>query len=209
MDPTDHWDGVYSTKAHDSVSWFEPEPLTSLELVEACGIDPGDPVIDVGGGASALVDGLLARGYGDVWVLDVSGHALEAARRRLGGRANDVTWQVADVTKWVPPRTFRLWHDRAVLHFLRSDLDRSAYRSAAERAVEPGGWVVIATFAAEGPTRCSGLDVQRSDAEDLLDTLGPGFELERAFTRAHITPSGATQAFQWVVLRRRPAAAAG
>jgi len=202
MDRKEHWETVYRSKAHDSVSWYESMPRTSLELVGACGLHAAAGIIDVGAGASALVDGLLERGHSDVSVLDVSAAALEAVKARLGDRASRVSWIVSDVTEWEPARSYHLWHDRAVLHFLATPEDREAYRSVLERSIERGGWVILATFAAGGPLRCSGLDVIRYSGEDLAGFLGAGFQMERGFTRIHRTPSAADQAFQWGVFRR-------
>jgi trans-aconitate methyltransferase len=202
MDRTKYWDTIYSTKAHDSVSWHESIPTTSLELVADCAPEPTEGIIDVGGGASTLVDGLLARGHTDLCVLDVSAEALATSKARLGEAADSVTWEVADLTLWEPPRTFSIWHDRVVLHFLGTGADRDAYRSVIRLALEPGGWAILATFSPEGPQRCSGLDVTRYSGEEIAAMLGDGFRLERSFTRIHTTPSGAEQQFQWAVLRR-------
>jgi len=202
MDRKEHWETVYRTRAHDAVSWFESMPETSLELIEACGLDSTAGIIDVGAGASALVDGLVDRGHSDVSALDVSAEALAATKARLGERATGVNWFVSDVTVWQPDRTFDLWHDRAVFHFLCSPDDREAYRSVLERAVVPGGWTIMATFASGGPLKCSGLDVTRYSDLDLDTYLGPAFHMERSFTRLHTTPSAAEQEFQWAVFRR-------
>ncbi len=202
MDRKEHWETVYRTKSHDAVSWYESMPETSLELIEACGLDKTAGMIDVGAGASALVDRLLDRGHSDVSALDVSAEALEASKARLGERAPRVSWFVSDVTLWQPHRTFDLWHDRAVFHFLSSPDDREAYRSVLERAVAPGGWTIMATFALGGPLKCSGLDVTRYSEADLDEYLGPAFHMEHSFTRVHTTPSSAEQEFQWMVFRR-------
>jgi len=202
MDRTEHWNSLYSKKAHDSVSWHESTPETSLELVEACALDPAAGIVDVGGGASTFVDGLLACGHSDLCVLDISAQALDVARARLGAVAKGINWEVADVTRWEPPRTFNLWHDRVVFHFLGTGEDRDAYRSVLERALVPGGWAILATFGPEGPRRCSGLDVTRYSGEEIAAALGGGFRLERSFTRIHTTPSGIDQQLQWAVLRR-------
>jgi SAM-dependent methyltransferase len=202
MDRREHWEAVYQTKPADTVSWYEATPDTSLELVDACAPDVSTGILDVGGGASAFVDGILERGHTDVSVLDVSAQALEIAKARLGRRAAAVTWLVADVTRWEPGRTFGVWHDRAVFHFLGEARDRAAYRSVLERSVEPGGWVIMGTFGPDGPRRCSGLDVKEYSGRALAAELGDGFVLERSFTRIHTTPSGVEQQFQWAVLRR-------
>jgi len=202
MDRKEHWETVYRTKAHDGVSWYESMPETSLELIAACGLERTAGIIDVGAGASALVDGLLDRGHSDVSALDVSAEALAATKARLGERATGVNWFVSDVTVWQPDRTFDLWHDRAVFHFLCSPDDREAYRSILEGALAPGGWAILATFALGGPPKCSGLNVTRHSEQDLAAFLGPAFRMEQSFTRIHTTPSAIEQEFQWAVFRR-------
>jgi len=202
VDRTEHWDQVHRSNAPDSVSWHEASPATSLQLVDACGLDSTDGIVDVGGGASTFVDELLNRGYSDVSVLDISHHALQVATDRLGERADGVTWEVADVTRWVPTRTYRLWHDRVVLHFLGTGEDREAYRRVLEQALEHGGWVILATFGLDGPRRCSGIDVTRYGDEELMEVLGDEFRLERSFTHIHTTPAGIDQQFQWVLAQR-------
>jgi trans-aconitate methyltransferase len=202
LDRKEHWETVYRTKGHDSVSWYETAPQTSLELVEACGLDSDMGIIDIGGGTSGLVDGLLEQGYSNICVLDIASEALQATRARLGSRADLVRWVVADVTLWESQSTFHLWHDRAVFHFLRSPAEQDRYRRALERSLEPGGWAVLATFGPDGPPRCSGLDVARCSDRDIAAALGDEFELKRAFTQVHTTPAGIEQQFQWAVLRR-------
>jgi SAM-dependent methyltransferase len=197
-----HWEHVYDTKQQDEVSWFEHEPSTSLELIDACGLDRDDGIIDVGGGASRLVDGLLARGYGALGVLDIAGSALRVARERLGAASHDVSWFEEDVTAFDPPREWGLWHDRAVFHFLTEAADREAYLRVLERSLAPGGWVVLATFAADGPSRCSGLDVVRYDQDALLAELGAGFTLHQAVHKVHTTPSGAEQRLLYARFQR-------
>lgn len=185
------------------MSWYEAEPRVSLELVEHVGVGPSTPVIDVGGGASALADTLVARGLVDVTVLDVSVAAIELARQR-SARPDRITWIRADLLDWSPPRRWELWHDRAVFHFLTDEADRAAYRSVLHRALAPGGVVVVGTFAEDGPTSCSGLPVERYGATGLLDGLGPGLEPIITRRSEHVTPSGAVQPFTWVVARARP-----
>lgn len=208
-DTTGHWDDVYATRAVDEVSWFQSEPTTSLELIDARDLDRRDGVVDVGGGASTLVDRLLDRGWSDVTVLDVSERALEVARQRLGDRAAQVGWIVADVRRWLPGRTFRLWHDRAVFHFLTSAGDRQAYVRTAADAVEVGGWLVVATFALDGPESCSGLSVRRHDAQTLARALAPAFEAVSSRREVHVTPAGVQQPFTWLVARRTGASPGG
>lgn len=201
MDRKQHWESVYREKAEDTVSWFQVHPDLSLELIRAhC--SPAAALIDVGGGASRLVDHLLAAGYTDLTVLDISETALERAGARLGRDALKVQWQVADVTHWRPARRWRLWHDRAVFHFLTDAAERAAYRHSLLQALEPGGHAVIASFALDGPERCSGLPVQRYSPESLARELGEGFRLRESREETHLTPAGRLQRFQYSVFER-------
>lgn len=202
-DAAAHWDDVYGCKGAEAVSWFRPRLETSLELIAAAGISPDTPVVDVGGGASTLVDDLLARGFRSITVLDVSATALELARRRLGSRSDRVRWIHEDVTGWEPePGGYGLWHDRAVFHFLVEPGRRQRYVEGLRRGLAPGGHVVLATFGPEGPRRCSGLPVRRYRPEDLESELGPAFTLEASRTEEHATPSGSIQQFTYALLRR-------
>jgi len=176
--------------------------MVSLELLEALDVGPGRSVLDVGGGASNLVDHLLGAGYGDVGVLDVSSVALGVARSRVGATAA-VSWIVQDLLAWDPDRTWDVWHDRAVLHFLVDDADRERYARTMRRAVRPGGAVVIGTFAEDGPTECSALPVRRHRPEDLVAIVGD-VEVIAQRREVHHTPSGAPQPFNWIAGRRRP-----
>ena len=200
----DHWENVYVSKGENQVSWFQETPAISLELIELVGAMPGSGIIDIGGGASRLVDCLVSRGYEDVTVLDLSEAALAAARSRVGESAGRVTWIAADVTIWEPSRTYDIWHDRAAFHFLTEREDQAAYIARLRRAVRPGGHAIIGTFAPDGPERCSGLLVSRYDAAGLAATLGRGFELIDARRHEHVTPWGATQKFQFSTFRREP-----
>ena len=197
-----HWEAVYTTKGENEVSWFQENPAPSLELIELARLTPGSAIVDIGGGASRLVDGLLARGFNRVTVLDISQAALEAARTRLGERASQVQWIVADVTQWHSTQTFDLWHDRAAFHFLTDPADRSAYVARMKQAIKPGGHVIIGTFATDGPERCSGLPVNRYDAAGLAPELGEGFELIGSRRHDHSTPWNSAQRFQFCVFRR-------
>lgn len=192
-----HWDEVYATKATDDVSWYEAEPGTSLAMIDALGLDPRSGAVDVGGGASPLAAALLTRGWSNLAVLDISANALEANRRALAGRGDDVEWVVADVTEWRPSRRYGLWHDRAVLHFLVEPREQGAYVEALRSTLEPGGGVVIGCFAPDGPTSCSGLPVVRRDATVLAELLGPDFDLVGERREVHATPWGAEQPFCW------------
>lgn len=202
-DATAHWNDVWGRKRPTEVSWFQERPATSLELIARAGPGLDELVVDVGGGASSLVDHLLDRGHRRLLVLDLAAPALDAARLRLGDRAAFVTWLVADVTRWEPAAaSVRLWHDRAVFHFLVEAEARAAYLGVLRRAVAPRGDVVLGTFAPDGPERCSGLPVQRHDAASLSRELGGGFSLADQRCEDHPTPSGAVQRFQWCRFRR-------
>jgi trans-aconitate methyltransferase len=200
-----HWEGVYSKKSENEVSWFQQHPASSLELIAQVGATGASAIVDIGGGASRLVDNLVQRGFEDVTVLDLSQSALEAAKARLGAEAaSRVRWIVADVTDWEPVRTFDIWHDRAALHFLTEEIDRSSYVSRLQRALKADGYAIIATFAPDGPERCSGLPVVRYDAATLSKTLGPSFRLTIAQRHIHATPWGTKQSFQFCVFQYRP-----
>ncbi len=190
-----HWEAVYRTKAATETSWYQPVLQRSLELIQATTIPPGAAILDVGGGASTLVDHLLAAGFSDITVLDIAPTALAQARARLGARAVCVQWITADITTWQPTRRYVVWHDRAVFHFLVDPALRARYLVSLRAALAPGGHVVIATFGPEGPTRCSGLDVQRYSTETLSAVLGSGFRLVRSQLEEHVTPAGKTQQF--------------
>lgn len=197
-----HWERVYEQRAPEAVSWFQEEPATSLALIERAGIARDEAILDVGGGASTLAGALLARGYTDVSVLDLSERALEHARARLGVRASEVTWLRADVTEVELDGHYRLWHDRAVFHFLTEERDRARYRALLHRALEPGGQAIVATFALDGPERCSGLPVVRYSPETLRDALGGDLSLEEAQAEEHVTPAGGVQRFVFCRFRR-------
>lgn len=197
-----HWQEVYSTKDEVEVSWFQDRPQTSLDLIMQTGLSPDASLIDIGGGASRLVDALLDAGWRDIAVLDIAGAALARAQARLGSRGASVDWIVADITTWQPRRRYDLWHDRAVFHFLTTAADRGAYKAALRAAVAPGGHVVIGSFAPDGPERCSGLPVQRYSPESLQAELGGDFLLQQALQEDHQTPAGRVQHFQFSRFRR-------
>ena len=183
-----HWNHVYQTKEHDDVSWYQSRPATSLQLIEACGVGKQEGIIDVGGGASVLVDFLLDAGFTRLAVLDISATALTYAKERLGARAGDVEWFEADVTGFTSPHCFNLWHDRAVFHFLTDKADRQKYVQTLKRTLTPDGHVIIATFAIDGPLKCSGLEVARYDASAIAAELGKGFCLLEQVDETHATP---------------------
>jgi 2-polyprenyl-3-methyl-5-hydroxy-6-metoxy-1,4-benzoquinol methylase len=203
MQSKDHWEEVYTTKATDAVSWFQPHANLSLDLIKATGVCRDAAIIDVGGGASTLVDDLLANGFDNLTVLDLSAAALAAARKRLGIQAAKVKWIEADITKAnLPNYQFDVWHDRAVFHFLTTPEERSAYVQAVFHSVKPGGHVIVATFAEDGPNQCSGLPVMRYRADELHDEFGESFSLLRSEKEAHHTPSGTVQQFVYCYCRR-------
>ncbi|WP_407155804.1 class I SAM-dependent methyltransferase [Bradyrhizobium sp. STM 3557] len=199
-----HWESVYSKKRENEVSWFEENPVLSLELFAQVGATAASPIIDIGGGASRLVDNLLQRGFEDITVLDLSETALESAKARLGRNAGRVRWIVADVTTWQPLQTYGIWHDRAAFHFLTNEDDRAAYVARLRQALRIGGYAIISTFALDGPERCSGLQVTRYDPESLGRTLGREFEFVDSRQHIHATPWGAEQSFQCSVFRHCP-----
>jgi SAM-dependent methyltransferase len=198
----DHWHDVYTRKKENEVSWFQPRPALSIELIEAAGVEVRSAIIDIGGGASRLVDELLARDYRDLTVLDVSEAALSVVRQRLGDRARDVRWIVSDDTQWKPDRKYDVWHDRAAFHFLTRREDQDAYIRALNAATETGAIAIISGFAPDGPEKCSGLPVVRYDAQSLSRRIGEGFELLAEKREAHSTPGGAVQNFYYAVLRK-------
>lgn len=202
MNRPEHWNAVYESKAEMDVSWFESVPGESLRLLDAAGMNVSTCLIDVGGGDSRLVDELAARGLDCVAVLDVSGAALRRAQSRLGPRAAAFTWLEVDVTADWSLKPMDIWHDRAVFHFLTSPVDRSRYIAHLERTLKPHGAAIMATFALDGPEKCSELPVERYSPESLARELGTGFELVEAARYLHPTPSGRMQAFQYSRLRR-------
>lgn len=202
MTRAEHWEAVYRTKGPDQVSWFQAEARLSRQLIQRLSPDRSGAIIDIGGGASTLVDGLLDAGYGALTVLDLSPTALQRARERIGARAARVAWQVADVLDAaLPHQGFDVWHDRAVFHFLTADAERRRYVEQVRHAVRPGGLVIVATFADDGPTRCSGLEVARYSPAQLHAEFGAPFTLVESHRELHVTPGGATQAFTYCACR--------
>jgi hypothetical protein len=199
-----HWDRRYSAGA-TGVSWYQPEPVMSLALIDRRRVPKGAPVIDVGGGASLLAEKLVTRGYTDLTVLDVSSKALEIARRRLNDAA-PVRWLREDILTWQPERRYALWHDRAVFHFLTEASDRAMYLRVMRQALGDAGALIIATFASDGPERCSGLPVARYDASNLQQLL-VGFTVVESSREEHVTPGGAVQPFTWIAATRDAAQA--
>jgi len=205
VDRNAHWEQVYRTKGPDQVSWFQAEARLSRVLIERAAPDRAARIIDIGAGASTLVDGLLVSGYRHITVVDLSSTALFLAQQRLGSAAASVIWRAADVlTAAFPAAAFDVWHDRAVFHFLTDAADRMRYVAQVRAAVRPGGHVIVATFAEDGPTRCSGLDVARYSADTLHAEFGAGFVVLESQRELHTTPSGSEQAFTYCVCRVRP-----
>lgn len=208
MNRKSHWESIYTTKGSSSLSWFQPHPQRSVDLIERTGLPKNAKILDVGGGDSLLVDELVARGYTDITVLDLSRAAIDRARQRLGDAATGrVTWLEGDILEADLPREeFDIWHDRAVFHFLTTVKERESYIEQVRRGVRRGGHVIVATFAEDGPTRCSGLPVERYSAAELHGTFGSDFELLGSERETHHTPTGVDQSFTYCWCRYEPVA---
>jgi len=204
MDARPHWENIYTTKAPDAVSWYRPHLETSLELIQKVAPDRLAPIIDVGAGESTLVDDLVARGYQNVTVLDVSSAAIQFTRERLRQMAVSVQWIVGDITTAeLPANVYDVWHDRAVFHFLTTPDQRAAYVRQVRKSVRSGGHVLVSTFGPGGPTKCSGLEVVRYDTRSLHAEFGSGFQLLEGLQELHETPFGTTQQFLYCLCRVR------
>lgn len=202
MNVQNHWEQIYGTKAPDAVSWYRPHLETSLALIERAAPDCLASIIDVGGGESTLVDDLLARGYQNVTILDISQIAIDVTKKRLGAASERVKWLAADITNAGLERcSYDIWHDRAVFHFLTAMEMRTAYVRQVAHAVKPGGHVIVSTFGPEGPTKCSGLDVVRYDADSLHKEFGVRFHLLKSSEELHHTPFGTVQQFLYCLCR--------
>jgi len=199
--PASYWDDAYAAD-ETAYSWFQPHPHMSLRMLDAAGVPPDASVVDVGGGASPLAGALLSRGFRDITVLDISEAGMAHARRRLGDQAGRVEWLAADVRTWQPWRSYRVWHDRAVFHFLTTPQDREQYLYALDSATEPGAIAVFGCFAPDGPRQCSGLPVARYSSLDLADHLGTQWTLISHAREEHVTPAGEIQPFCWTALRK-------
>lgn len=195
-----HWDDAYAL-GDTTRSWYQAAASPSLHVLDACDVRPSDSIVDVGGGASTLVDALVDRSHADVTVLDISAIGVQTAQRRLGARAAGVTWLVADVLTWRPERTYGVWHDRAMFHFLTDATDRARYLTVLDAATAPGSLAVFATFAPDGPDHCSGLPVERYESSELAALLR-GWRPVLENHLDHVTPGGGVQAFTWEALRR-------
>ena len=212
MTVKEHWEQVYSTRMVDKLGWYKPRLDLSLEWISDIGLGAGEPIIDVGGGASTLIDDLVDEGFESLTVLDISESALEASKKRLGRQADLVMWLCGDITTYtMPEKRFALWHDRAMFHFLTDPAQQEAYRANLLRALRPGGHAIIACFAPEAPPKCSGLPVQRYDSASIADRFGDGIELVKEKNELHITPGGVEQMYVFSLFRRseRPGPADG
>lgn len=201
-DAAAHWNDAYA-EGEDANSWFQLYPAESMRMLDAAGVSADDSVIDVGGGAAHLVDALIGRGFRDVTVLDISSTGMWHAQQRLGAQAERVQWVVADLLTWQPPRRYRVWHDRAVFHFLTSQAAQGQYLDVLDAATEPDAVAVFGLFALDGPRRCSGLPVARYSVITLTGRLGDGWKLIREDREEHTTPRGRTQPFTWTALRKQ------
>jgi SAM-dependent methyltransferase len=198
-----HWDKVYSTKAEDELSWFQSYPRTSMEFVDLFCLPLNANIIDIGGGDSHFVDALLDKGYKNVWVLDISAKAIEKAKQRLGEKAQAVNWIVSDVTTFVPPVSFDLWHDRAAFHFLTTENKIEKYASAAKVALKKGGYLVLGTFSENGPTKCSGLDIKQYTETSMSAKFEIAFDKIKCITEDHTTPFNTVQNFLFCSFKRK------
>lgn len=203
MNQKTHWESIYASKPRETLGWYKPHLQTSLQWIRDLALPKSAPIIDVGGGASTLVDDLLDEGYETITVLDLSANALSQCQSRLGSKAHLVTWLTGDITRIdLPAQTYALWHDRAVFHFLTSPEQQAHYRDRLLTALQPGGHVIIGTFAPEAPPRCSGLPVERYDEEKLRMLLGKPLEVVRSHKELHTTPGGVEQMYLYCQFRK-------
>ncbi len=202
MDRTEHWENVYRTKKATEVSWYEADPIMSLDLIMEVVESPHGHIIDIGGGQSFLVDRLVEAGFVDLTVLDVSQTAITATKSRIGRNASSITWIVSDITTATLPGFYDVWHDRAVFHFLTDPNDQQRYIDLLMASLRPHGHFIVGTFAKEGPTQCSGLAIKQYDHADMTHLLGNAFEPVRSLSYRHITPSGKPQEFYFGIFKR-------
>ena len=191
----DHWEQLYADKKPAEVSWYQSHPQHSLSLIGDTGIGTAASIIDVGGGASTLVDHLLTTGYRDITILDIARTAIERTQQRLADRSQQVTWVEGNITGYTPGQRFDIWHDRAVFHYLTLEHDRKRYLETLNKALKADGQVIIATFSDSGPSQCSGLEVVRYSPTSLSHALGSPFRLVETLTEEHHTPNGGLQQF--------------
>ncbi|PIQ43201.1 MAG: SAM-dependent methyltransferase [Gammaproteobacteria bacterium CG11_big_fil_rev_8_21_14_0_20_46_22] len=197
-----HWEQVYTQKQADEVSWYQKKPTVSLSMIQSIS-SPRDRVIDIGGGSSSLVDHLLVLGYDKLAVLDIAQQAIQQIQKRLAEKANHVEWYIDDITQFVPPHPYEVWHDRAVFHFLMDQTLRAAYVDVLKKTLTPGGYVVMATFGKGGPKRCSGLDIVQYDERMMQNELGDEFILLNSQYESHVTPAGKEQRFIYLTFLRQ------
>ena len=198
-----HWDKVYSTKAEDEVSWFQHYPKTSMGFVELFNLPLNANIIDIGGGDSHFVDALINKGYQNIWVLDISARAIERAKQRIGERASNVQWIVADVTEFEPPVHFDFWHDRAAFHFLTTEDKIYKYVSIAEDAIKKNGYLILGTFSENGPNKCSGLEIKRYSEASMSARFEVAFDRIKCITEDHTTPFNTVQNFLFCSFKKK------
>lgn len=198
-----HWENIYQTKALTEVSWYQEVPDTSLQLIQQLQLPFSAKIIDIGGGDSLLVDHLLMLGYTDITVLDISATAIEKAKQRLGEKWKSVKWIITDITKFDPTEKYDVWHDRAAFHFLSHDLLVEKYVAIANQFIQPGGFLVLGTFAENGPKKCSGLDIRQYSEENMSLLFQDGFQKIDCFEIGHHTPSNSVQQFQFCTFKKR------
>jgi len=198
----EHWESIYQTKKPNEVSWYQEKPTTSLNLIAEVGLGKNAGIIDIGAGDSKLVDNLLALGFRNITVLDVSSVALEKAKKRLGNRADAVKWIVSDLREFETSDRYDIWHDRAVLHFLTREEDINKYVEVVRRLLKTNGYLILSTFSENGPKRCSGLDIKQY-SEDSIKELFSDFKHLKSFEEEHLTPWGASQIFMYIIFRKK------
>jgi 2-polyprenyl-3-methyl-5-hydroxy-6-metoxy-1,4-benzoquinol methylase len=209
FDKKQHWESVYSNRKLTEVSWYEPRPKTSLSIIKKFKLPKDAAIVDIGGGDSLFVDHLLQLGYTNVTVLDISAHAIDRAKERLGDKAESVNWVISDVLNYKPSKQYDLWHDRATFHFLTDAADKQQYLNRAHQCLSPDGYMVLSTFSVTGPDKCSGLPVQQYSETSLSNMFGPYFEKIKCITRLHTTPFHAIQNFIYCSFRNKKLAASG
>lgn len=201
-DKKQHWDEVYDTKPCTEVSWYEPMPENSLTCIAECHLEKDAPIIDIGGGDSFLAEFLLAQGYSDITIVDISEKAIQRAQQRLGERADQLKWIVADVTEFKPEKKYQLWHDRAAFHFLTTDAEVEKYLQTLRESVAPGGFVILGTFSDKGPDKCSGLPIKKYSVGEMQKLFSEGFITMNCKNVDHETPSGKTQNFTFCTFKK-------
>ena len=202
MDKKAHWEKIYATKANDEVSWYQPLPKDSLDLITNSSIELTDPIIDVGAGNSFLVDHLLKKGFTNITVLDISKNAINKAKNRLGKKAELVNWVVTDILDFKPETTYKLWHDRAVFHFIRDEEEIEKYKNILASVTEKGTYMVLATFSENGPDKCSGIQIKKHSTAD-LQTNFRNWEMLFSYRKIHATPFNTNQEFTFFHAKRK------